>query len=201
MQAFIHGVILAIGLILPLGVQNLFVFNQGVTQPSFFRALPAIITASMCDTLLILISVHGISLLLLSFGFLKIIMAAFGAVFLCYIGWLTWNNTAVNNDRDKKSLSSKQQIIFAVTVSLLNPHAILDTIGVIGTSSVNYQGDDKLLFTAACIIISWAWFFFLAILGRGLGSQNWFIQYYEVINRFSAILIWGSAVYIVLTML
>lgn len=33
LEAFIHAVLLALGLILPLGVQNVFVFNQGDWPP------------------------------------------------------------------------------------------------------------------------------------------------------------------------
>ncbi len=36
-EAIIHGVILAFGLILPLGVQNVFVFNQGAIQLLFLE--------------------------------------------------------------------------------------------------------------------------------------------------------------------
>jgi L-lysine exporter family protein LysE/ArgO len=43
MLAFIHGFVLALGLILPLGVQNVFIFNQGAVQPRFYKALPAIL--------------------------------------------------------------------------------------------------------------------------------------------------------------
>ncbi len=40
----------------------------------------------------------------------------------------------------------KKQILFAASVSLLNPHAILDTIGVIGTNSIQYIGSEKMGF-------------------------------------------------------
>lgn len=63
LQAALHGFILAFGLILPLGVQNIFVFNQGAVQPRFSRVLPVILTASVCDTLLITLAVAGFRLL------------------------------------------------------------------------------------------------------------------------------------------
>jgi L-lysine exporter family protein LysE/ArgO len=61
LTAFIHGFILALGLILPLGAQNVFVFQQGAAQPRFLRALPAALTAAVCDTALILLAVLGVS--------------------------------------------------------------------------------------------------------------------------------------------
>ncbi len=41
-------------------------------------------------------------------------------------------------------MSPMKQVSFALSVSLLNPHAILDTIGVIGSSAALYSGSNKL---------------------------------------------------------
>jgi len=60
MTGFIHGIILSMGLILPLGVQNLFVFNQGAMQKTFFRVVPVVITAGICDTLRTFPAFHGL---------------------------------------------------------------------------------------------------------------------------------------------
>ncbi|WP_307724718.1 LysE/ArgO family amino acid transporter [Sporolactobacillus inulinus] len=61
---------------------------------------------------------------------------------------------------------------FALSVSLLNPHALLDTIGVIGTNALNYSGSEKWTFAAACASVSWLWFFGLAWCGRGVGQDQ-----------------------------
>jgi len=196
MQAFVHGMVLAMGLILPLGIQNLFVFTQGVIQPSFLRALPVVFTAAMCDTTLILLAVQGVSLFIASFAWIKVFFLGIGIVFLSYMGWLTWNNTVVNScDNKEKSSTIKQQILFAITVSLFNPHAVLDTIGVIGTSSINYIGNEKVWFTIACILVSWCWFLLLAIMGWKVGKQQGFTQLFGVINKISAVFMWLSAIY------
>src|SRR4051812_44677205 len=141
-EAFFHGFILALGLILPLGVQNVFVFNQGALQPRFVQALPVIITASLCDTLLILVSVLGVSFLILGSFWIKMILIGAGCIFLLFMGWTTWNSKPSNEgEASRNTFSLKKQVLFAASVSLLNPHAILDTVGVIGTSSLRYQGE------------------------------------------------------------
>ncbi len=88
-EAFIHGLILAFGLILPLGVQNVFVFNQGALQKRFIHVLPVVLTASLCDTLLITLAVFGVSLVILGSFWLKTILLSVGIVFLLYMGWNT----------------------------------------------------------------------------------------------------------------
>ncbi|MDR6226331.1 LysE/ArgO family amino acid transporter [Desmospora profundinema] len=197
LEAILHGVVLAFGLIIPLGAQNVFVFNQGANQPTFLRALPVVLTASICDSLLILLAVLGVSLIVLSMPWLQLGLFSVGFFFLLYMGWSVWkSNPSSASETTDKPLSAKRQIGFAASVSLLNPHAIMDTIGVIGTSSLNYAGLEKWLFTISCIIISWLWFIGLAIAGRWLKtidqSGTWLLK----LNQISAFIIWGVALYI-----
>ena len=91
-SAFIHGYLLSFGLILPLGPQNVFVFSQGATQPKLRRALPVVLTAALADTLLILIAVLGVSAVVLSVPWVKIVLGVFGVCFLFFIGWVTWRS-------------------------------------------------------------------------------------------------------------
>lgn len=201
LEPFIHGFILALGLIIPLGVQNVFIFNQGVFQPRFVKALPVVITASLCDTLLILVSVLGVSLVILGSFLIKTILISVGCIFLIYMGFTTWNSKP-SNDREVEAnkFPLKKQIIFAASVSLLNPHAIMDTVGVIGTSSINYQGEEKVIFAFACILVSWIWFFSLALLGRITGELDKSGKFLPILNKISALVMWGVAGYLLFTL-
>lgn len=200
MEPIIHGVLLAFGLILPLGVQNIFVFTQGVTQPSLLRALPAVVTAAICDTVLIVLAILGLSLIVLQFEWLRIILLVAGILFLLYMGKVIWSSQAMNIS-GKEALPLKKQIVFALSVSFLNPHALLDTIGVIGTSAIKYSGQQLLFFTIACVLISWIWFFGLAVLGATLKKINIRSQLFVLFNKCSAIFIWGTAIYLLISML
>jgi L-lysine exporter family protein LysE/ArgO len=194
--AFLHGYLLALGLILPLGPQNVFILSQGATQSRFRRALPVVLTASICDTLLILLAIFGVSVVVLSVAWIKVALVVIGVGFLGYIGWLTWKSEVSDADPidQARAWPLRRQIIFAMSVSLLNPHAILDTIGVIGTSSLSYENEAKAAFTLACILNSWLWFLALAVAGRWLGTVR---SVRQVLNRVSAIIMWLSAFYLV----
>ncbi|ABY43084.1 LysE/ArgO family amino acid transporter [Bacillus mycoides] len=194
-EAIIHGIILAFGLIIPLGVQNVFVFNQGASQPNIWRAAPVVLTASICDTLLILIAVQGVSLVLLTFSWLTTTLYMIGFFFLMYMGWVIWRSDPSNDVKQEKSMPLKNQIIFAASVSLLNPHAILDTIGVIGTNSIQYIGSEKWAFTFATIIVSWIWFISLAFAGKFLKGFDSTGKTIIVLNKISGLIIWGVALY------
>lgn len=200
-SAVIHGVILAFGLILPLGVQNVFIFNQGATQPKFNRTLPVIITAAICDTILISFAVLGVSVIVLGVYWIKVVLLTAGIIFLLYMGYVTWKSKPSTYSSDEKALAPKKQIAFAASVSLLNPHAIMDTIGVIGTSSISYSGVGKLAFTIACIATSWVWFFSLALVGSQVGRLNNSGRFIAILNRVSALIMWGTAIYLIFTLI
>ncbi|PEC54539.1 lysine transporter LysE [Bacillus cereus] len=194
-EAIIHGIILAFGLIIPLGVQNVFVFNQGASQPNILRAAPVVLTASICDTLLILIAVQGVSLVLLTFSWLTNTLYIIGFFFLLYMGFVIWRSNPSNDIKQENNMPLKKQILFAASVSLLNPHAILDTIGVIGTNSIQYIGSEKWAFTLATIIVSWIWFISLALAGKFLKRIDSTGKTIVLLNKFSGLIIWGVALY------
>jgi len=194
--AFFYGVTLAFGLILPLGIQNVFIFNQGATQPSYFRAVPSVITAFICDVVLILLAVLGVSFIVLTIPWLKNLIFGVGIIFLGYMGYTTWKSSG-GARAVAKPLSAKAQIGFAASVSLLNPHALLDTIGVIGTNSLNFLGYDKFAYTTGCIFVSLCWFVGLSIAGHYFNKMDKTGQGSVIINKISALIMWGVAVYLI----
>lgn len=195
-QPIVHGILLALGLILPLGAQNVFVFNQGANQNKFIKSLPVIITAGLCDTFLILISVLGVSLILMSLPILQLVIYIIGLIFLLYMALSLWNEKP-NNLENHQSMSAKKQIGFALSVSLLNPHAIMDTVGVIGTNASVYSGIEKLLFSLSTIMVSWFWFILLAILGKMVGSIDNTGKYILILNKVSSIIVIIVSLFIV----
>lgn len=199
-EAILHGIILAFSLILPLGVQNVFVFNVGARQPSFYKAIPVVITAGLCDTILILTAILGVSLIVLSFTWLKTVLLVAGFVFLLYMGWLVWRSTA-SREEDRSGMTIGKQILFTASVSIFNPHAILDTIGVIGTNALSYDGSEKWAFAVATITVSWIWFFGLALAGRRIGKIDDNGRWIVLLNKISAVLIWFIAFHLLTKLL
>jgi len=198
LKAFLHGFVLAIGLIIAIGPQNMFILTQGATHSRFAKAIPAIITSSISDTILILIAVLGVSLLILNKLWVMVTVTTIGTVFLIYIGWVNWKSSQTHNHIIHTGESTNwpvcRQVVFALSFSLLNPGAIMDTIGVIGTNSLTYSGREKLSFTLATIAVSWIWFALLALTGRIMRKN---IAMYDVLNKASAIVMWISAIYMV----
>lgn len=195
-SAALHGFILAFGLILPLGVQNVFIFNQGAMQTRWIYVLPVVLTASICDTLLISLAVFGVSAVVLGVAWIKVTLLLSGILFLIYMGYSTWKSKPKSEETTDQSFTPRKQIAFAASVSLLNPHAIMDTIGVIGTSSLSYSGAAKITFMVVCILVSWLWFFGLSIFGRLIGNLDHSGKFILLLNKISAMIMWGTAIYL-----
>lgn len=197
--ALLHGAVLALGLILPLGPQNVFVFSQGAAQPRLAGALPVVVTAALCDTLLILLAVLGVSLVVPTVPGLRALLLAAGVAFLVCVGAAAWRADAERREPAKAALAwpLRRQVLFAVSVSLLNPHAILDTVAVIGTTSLAYAGPARTAFTGACVGVSWVWFLGLAAAGRLLGRVG---PIRRMLGRVSAAIMWGTAFYLALAL-
>ena len=200
LQAIIHGILLSLGLILPLGAQNVFVFNQGANHQRWSRSLPVIITAGLCDTLLIVLAVLGVSLILMSFPTLQLVIYMIGFVFLLYMAWSLWREKPASMAHHVQ-MTAKKQIGFAMSVSLLNPHAIMDTIGVIGTSAALYDGTEKWLFALATISVSWIWFVALSLLGRFVGHIDTSGKFILILNKLSSVIILIVAALIIKNMI
>lgn len=194
-EPLIHGVFLALGLVVPLGPQNMFVFNQGANSLRFRNALPAVVTAALCDTALIVLAVAGVSAAILQLPFLRNLLIACGVAFLTYVGWATWNSRSdTHGDSNVTNrCGGWKQIAFCCSVSLLNPHAVLDTLAVIGTNSLLYTGPPKATFALATVSVSWIWFLALALTGRIAGR---FGRVRSWLNRVSAVLMWATAAYL-----
>lgn len=195
--AFAHGVVLATGLIVALGPQNVFIFQQGAVQPRLTRALPTVVTAGAADTALILLGVLGVSVVVLEFAWLRAVMLGAGVVFLAYIGWTLVSAPALDlTGNPGELLGARAQIGFTASVSLLNPHAILDTVGVIGTNALAYSVPGRWAFTGGCVLVSWAWFLGLAVAGRAVGDAASGDGWLRRLNTVSAVIIWAVALYL-----
>ncbi|MDA8347147.1 MAG: LysE family transporter [Thermaerobacter sp.] len=194
--AFVHGFLLAFVLILPLGPQNTFILTQAATQPRWRSVLPIVVTAALSDTTLIVVAIAGVSLVILAIPVLRIILSVAGVVFLLYMGYKTW--TARVNAEEAEETSGwtfGRKVRYSLSVSLLNPHAIMDTVVVIGGGAALYTtAADRWSYALSVTLVSWVWFFGLSLAGRiiyrlakGPAIQRW-------LNRGSAALMWAVAV-------
>lgn len=195
-SAFGHGFVLALALILPLGPQNTFVLGQGATHRRYRSVVPVVVTAGLSDTLLIVAAVSGVSWVSGAAPVLQPALTAAGVVFLVWMGYKTWRAPVSESSGGDAAADWPlgRKVRYSLSVSLLNPHAVMDTVVVIGTGSARYvSGGDKWAYAAAAVLVSWLWFVLLSAGGRairGLGHRRRVVQW---LNRSSAVLMWAAA--------
>jgi L-lysine exporter family protein LysE/ArgO len=160
--AMLGGVLLGLGLIVPIGQQNVFVLSQGVAL-GMPRALVSVVAAACCDTFLILLGAGGASVLLDQLPWLRPVLLALGVLFLFHVGIRAMRTAVSSDDLHATTLTRPRQVIGrTVAVSLLNPHAILDTVGVLGTAITAQPAGTRLFFGIGVVTASWVWFLALA---------------------------------------
>lgn len=188
------GVLLGLALIVPLGQQNVFVISQGVTV-GLPRALLAVTGAAGCDSILILLGAGGASALLDRVPGLRPALLAAGSLLLVYLGVRSLRTGVVVDRLSETVIRPRQVFARTAAVSLLNPHAILDTVGVLGTAIAAQPAEARVFFGAGTVLASWVWFLFLvaaaALLRRALTPSRrvWF-------DRFSGVVLLGFAVFL-----
>lgn len=135
-EVFLEGMLLQASLIFALGPQNLFVLESGLRKN---HHLTVSLVCYLCDLVLIMLGVLGAASFFNLFPQLKVIIGGFGVGFLIIYGV---GKLIIDNDVDIRAPSSggnlKTAIISSITFSVLNPHAYLDGIVLIGGYSAKY---------------------------------------------------------------
>lgn len=166
--SFFTGLAFGLGLIIPIGAQNILVFSQGLAL-GMPRALWTVLAAACCDTLLILAGALGANALLTQVPGLQAVLLAAGAVLLTYLGVKSLRAKVVNTSAAEAAITDPKQVISkAVAASLFNPHAIIDTVGILGAAIAAQSVAGRTTFAMGTISASWLWFLLLAAAAAAL---------------------------------
>lgn len=147
-----------------LGPQNIFLIRQGALRE---HALLSAITCFFCDVILVTGSVAGLHHVLEQHPGLRRWMTRFGAIFLLYYGSRALKQAFQGSDgniKDRAQIRNRRQIIIlALGFSLLNPHAIIDSLVLIGGGSSQFP-DHPSVFLFGVLTSSLIWFTSLTII-------------------------------------
>ncbi|MDH5772530.1 MAG: LysE/ArgO family amino acid transporter [Rhodospirillaceae bacterium] len=200
---FFQGLALGAGLIIAIGSQNAFVLRQGLKRDKHF------IVASACflsDAFLILVGGLGVGTIIASTPWLGNVAAIGGAIFLGVYGGLAFRRALHKETLSVKNVSAKPMavksaIFTALGFSLLNPHAFLDTVVLLGGISGQHDWPDRAWFIGGAMMASFFWFYALAygagklaplfnapitwrILDGAIAIIMWWIAFVLIMDRF-----------------
>ena len=140
-QAFFTGFITLMSLILAVGAQNVFILRQGILRQ---HVLPLCLFAAASDALLIWTGVVGFAVVAQLAPGIAHLMTWGGALFLGAYGALRFRAAYLGNYRlelGEGRQRLKKTLITLASFTFLNPHVYLDTIGLIGAVSAQYDAD------------------------------------------------------------
>lgn len=163
---FLEGMLLQAGLIFALGPQNLFVIESGIKRQ---HPVTVSIVCFLCDLFLILLGVAGAGSFLNYFPQLKVIVGFFGVAFLINYGLGKLRDIqTVQAFSEGAPTSRREAILRSISFSIINPHAYLDGIVLIGGYSAKYaEFGHRLCVGLGAASFSLIWFLLLSQ-GSGL---------------------------------
>ncbi len=191
---FFQGFALSAGLIMAIGAQNVFVLTQGARghRPWLVAGV-----CTACDGLLIALGVGGVGTLAAQSPLASGLLALAGAAFLGVYG-LRALRSAIRGEslglaQDAARPSVRAILLSALGVSLLNPHALLDTIVLIGGLASRLDASGRALFGLGAVCASASWFFSLSLGGRLLAPALRSPQAWRVLDVLVCLTMWGLA--------
>lgn len=195
------GLALGLGLIMPIGAQNLFIIQQGINL-GYPRIFYATLATTICDALLITMGALGLGAVLGGNDLLRTLLMAGGGVLLLYLAWQNLRSSMepAAMEQSGAPLGAGGIIARAIGVSLLNPHAILDTVGVIGAVAVSRTGAERAWFAGGAVLASLIWFSFLGaaaiVVRRRMTDRvrKWIGLSSSAVMALFALLLWGEIV-------
>ena len=170
---FLTGFALGFSLILAIGAQNAFVLRQGLLKQ---HVLPVVLFCAVSDMILIIAGVGGVSLLIADFA-VRHASTMFGlaAVWLAIYGAMRLRSAAnpgqTINPGEGQQASLAAALTTAAVLTFGNPHVYLDTVVLIGTVSLQFDGMEKIAYGAGAGAASLVFFFSLGFGATLLAPQ------------------------------
>jgi L-lysine exporter family protein LysE/ArgO len=162
----LKGFVLSLSLIVAIGPQNALLLRQAVRREQAWLAASLF---SFGDIVMISLGGFGIGHFLEGWPLLKFLLTAFGAFYIFWFGFGVFRQLFHPKALTIHAPPAQKSILFAaLAVTFLNPHAILDTVVVMGTIALQFQGMAKYTFMSGAILGSVFWFFGVAWAGQRL---------------------------------
>ncbi|MDD7805453.1 MAG: LysE/ArgO family amino acid transporter [Endozoicomonas sp. (ex Botrylloides leachii)] len=189
-------------MIVPIGAQNAYLINQGIRRN--FHILAAI-TCTICDVSLIAFGIFGAGELISKNATFLQIITVVGIVFLSWYGFTSFcrgfqigNKETMAFGKTKLLTKNKRDVLLgALAVTLLNPHAYLDTVVILGGIGNQMHQELRLAFALGTFSASIIWFFMLTTTAAKFAPWLSKPPVQRTIDILVAVVMWAIAVSLV----
>jgi len=165
MYIILSGFFLGLSQIAAIGLQNIFILKNGIQKKPMFAIC---LVCSVCDILMICFGIFFAGASISAHKNYIAIFQFLGASFLLFYGLKLLKNSFKKKllDLENTQNQNNKMLGAVIAVSILNPHAWVDAVIIIGSMSTKYSNFDKVYFALGCIIASIVWFFALGYFSK-----------------------------------
>ena len=197
LSSYFTGLTLMATLIMPIGMQNAFVLNQGIRRQHHLFVAGF---CSLADAIFMSIGVWGGGKVFNAHPWLLLSIGSVGVIFMVYYGFLCFKSAlkgvsslTVDNGEAR---NFKAIVLACCAFTILNPHVYIDTIVILGGFSANLTAEQRPPFVFGGLSASFIWFFGLALLGQKLAPILSKPKNQQIIDFIIAITMWILAAYL-----
>ena len=193
--AFFKGMAMGGGLIVAIGAQNAFLLRQALQRQ---YVVMCILTCICCDVLLIALGAGSVGHLIASSPILLEAVRIGGALFLIEYGrraaLSAWRGQSLLVDAGDRTQPRRGPVLrSAVALSLLNPHAWLDTVVLLGAIGAQQPDHGSMRFATGAMAASILWFSSLGLGARWLAPLFAQPRAWRTLDALIAMVMWAIA--------
>tara|TARA_B110000003_G_scaffold136561_1_gene138339 strand:+ start:841 stop:1452 length:612 start_codon:yes stop_codon:yes gene_type:complete len=164
-----EGALISLSLIVAIGAQNAFVIRQGLSNHHVFLVCTI---CAFSDAALISLGIFGLGEFLSNSAEITEIIEWVAICFLLTYSMIrfkaAWDGNTLEISEEEDQFSAKKTAIITMGFTWLNPHVYLDTTVLLGTASLQFQGDEKIAFAIGAMSSSFLFFYSLGFGARRL---------------------------------
>ncbi|WP_307994455.1 LysE family transporter, partial [uncultured Weissella sp.] len=180
--------------IAPIGMQNLYVFNNAVNN-TLQRAMLYVLFVWLADSSFSIVAYFGMGAIINSNDLLKLIVMILGGALVIYIGWTILRSAnQVSLDASGNKLSMGKAFATAFIVTWANPQALVDGSLMLGATRAKLPDADVWPFIIGVLIATALWFTIVTVVVNRLKNRL-SKRAFVIVNVVSGLIMLGYGLY------
>jgi len=157
MEIYLQGLLMGIGYVAPIGLQNLFVINTALTQPKL-RVYSTALIVIFFDVTLGLACFFGVGAIMEASPLLEMGILLVGSLIVLWIGQGLIRAKDTMDNSTKVDIPLVKVMTTACVVTWFNPQALIDGSMILGAARASLPEGTDLFFIAGFASASVLWF-------------------------------------------
>lgn len=157
-EVILKGMLISFALVSSIGMQNLFVFNNAMSN-KLGRAMLVASFVWLADTALTTVAFLGMGALVSRYLWLKLAIMLIGGVIVAWMGFgILRSANQIELGKDGQQMPLKEAFVTAWVVAFANPQAIIDTSVTLGALRGTLENWQALPFLGGIVLATAIWF-------------------------------------------